>query len=74
MNGDADIATHANDGEAGKRPACAVRGTGILNICELYEEGPVVLALFVNEGSCAKVLNDLQALAPSPPFRCASIA
>ena len=67
VNGDANVATPANEGAAGKRPACSVRGTGILNICELYEQGPVVLALFVNEGSCAKVLDDLQALAPSFP-------
>jgi AhpC/TSA family len=67
VNGDANVATHADEGAAGKRPACSVRGTGILNICELYEQGPVVLALFVNEGSCAKVLNNLQALAPSFP-------
>jgi hypothetical protein len=67
VNGDANVATHADDGAAGKRPACSVRGAGILNICELYEQGPVVLALFVNEGSCAKVVSDLQALAPSFP-------
>jgi len=75
VNGDADIATHANDGEAGKRPACAVRGRGILNICELYEEGPVVLALFVDGGACVRVLSDLQALVPSfPGVRFAGVA
>lgn len=75
VNGDADIATHANDGEAGKRPACAVRGAGILNICELYERGPVVLALFVDAGSCPRVLSDLQALASSfPGVRFAGVA
>jgi hypothetical protein len=75
VNGDADIATHADEGEAGKRPACAVRGTGILNICELYERGPVVLALFVDAGSCPRVLSDLQALAPSfPGVRFAGVA
>jgi hypothetical protein len=75
VNGDADIATHADEGEAGKRPACAVRGTGILNICELYERGPVVLALFVDAGSCPRVLSDLQALAPYfPGVRFAGVA
>jgi hypothetical protein len=67
VNGDADIATHADDGEAGKRPACSVRGAGILNVCELYEQGPVVLALFVDGGSCPRVLSEMQALAPSFP-------
>jgi hypothetical protein len=63
VNGDADIATHADDGEAGKRPACSVRGAGILNVCELYEQGPVVLALFIDAGSCPRVLSEMQALA-----------
>jgi AhpC/TSA family len=67
LQGDADIATHANDGSAGKRPACAERGPQILNICQLYEQGPVVLALFVDAGSCAKILDDLQALLPQFP-------
>jgi hypothetical protein len=75
VNGDANVATHANEGAAGKRPACSVRGTGILNICELYEQGPVVLALFVDEGSCPKILGDLQALEPSfPGVRFAGVA
>jgi hypothetical protein len=75
VNGDANVAAHADEGAAGKRPACSVRGAGILNICELYEGGPVVLALFVDEGSCPKVLNDLQALAPSfPGVRFAGVA
>ena len=35
-------------------PACAERGPQILNICQLYEQGPVVLALFVDAGSCTR--------------------
>ena len=50
--GDANIATHAHEGESGEVPACSVRGRQVLNICELNEQGPVVLALFVNGGSC----------------------
>jgi hypothetical protein len=64
VKGDADVATHANSGAAGRTPACAERGAGILNVCELYERGPVVLALFVDAGSCPAVLSDMQALAP----------
>jgi hypothetical protein len=67
VSGDANVATRADDGAAGKRPACSVRGAGILNVCELYERGPVVLVLFVDEGSCPGILTDLQALAPSFP-------
>ena len=56
-------------------PACTVRGPGILNICQLYEQGPVVLALFVDAGSCPRVLSDMQALAPSfPGVRFAGVA
>jgi hypothetical protein len=75
LNGAADIATRANDGAAGKVPACKERGQGILNICELYEQGPVVLALFVDAGSCPQILSDMQALAPSfPNVRFAGVA
>ncbi len=67
LQGDADIATHADDGEAGKHPACTLRGPRILNICQLYESGPLVLALFVDSGSCARILTDMQTLLPSFP-------
>ncbi|HTB50217.1 MAG TPA: hypothetical protein VK701_04505 [Solirubrobacteraceae bacterium] len=65
--GEVDVATHANDGSAGKVPACAERGPRILNICELYERGPVVLALFFQAGSCPGILDDMQQLARSFP-------
>jgi hypothetical protein len=67
LGGDANVATRANEGAAGRLPACAVRGSQVLNICQLYEAGPVVLALFVDAGSCPAVLGDLQAIAPSFP-------
>jgi hypothetical protein len=62
-----DLKGDANVSVAGKAPACTVRGPRVLNICQLYERGPVVLALFVDGGSCPNVLGDLQALAPSFP-------
>jgi hypothetical protein len=75
VNGAADVATRANEGAAGKVPACAERGRGILNVCELYEQGPVVLALFVDGGSCPQILSDMQSLAPSfPDVRFAGVA
>jgi hypothetical protein len=67
LNGDVNVATHAHQGAAGNTPACAVRGAGVLNVCELYERGPVVLALFVDAGSCPAVLADLEALAGEFP-------
>lgn len=73
--GDADTARHADEGAAGRVPACRERGPQILNICQLYEEGPVLLALFVDGGSCPDVLGDMQALAPSfPGVRFAAVA
>jgi hypothetical protein len=67
LTGDANVATRAGEGAAGNVPACSVRKPQVLNICELYEHGPVVLALFVDGGSCAAVLSDMQTLAPSFP-------
>jgi hypothetical protein len=67
LTGAADVATAANQGAAGRVPACQERGSQILNVCQLYERGPVVLALFVDGGSCPAILSDLQALEPSFP-------
>ncbi len=67
LEGDANVATHANEGSAGSRPACNVRGPQVLNVCELYERSPVVLALFVDGGSCPAVLDEMRALAPVFP-------
>jgi len=67
LNGDADTATRADEGAAGRVPACAERGPQILNICQLYEHAPVVLALFVYSGSCPAVLADMQAVSASFP-------
>ena len=40
--GEADLARHAYEGSNGKVPACLERGPGILNICALDEQSPVV--------------------------------
>jgi hypothetical protein len=75
LPGDANVATRANDGSAGRRPACAVRGPAILNVCQLYEQGPVVLALFVDADSCPAVLDDMQRLQSAfPGVRFAAVA
>jgi hypothetical protein len=67
LPGDANVATAPNQGSAGRIPACSVRGPKVLNICQLYEHGPVVLALFVDGGSCPQVLSEMQALAGAYP-------
>jgi hypothetical protein len=75
LHGDANVATRAHQGAAGNVPACTVRGTQILNVCELYEQGPVVLALFVDEDSCPSVLSDMQTLSRSfPAVRFAAVS
>jgi hypothetical protein len=75
LPGDADVATIAHEGAAGNILACRERGTEILNICQLYEQGPVVLALFVDGGSCPNVLGDMEQLQPSfPGVRFAAVA
>ena len=67
LSGDADVATRADQGSAGRVPACAERGAQILNVCQLYESAPLVLALVVDAGSCPAILGDMQALAASFP-------
>ncbi len=75
LSGDADIARHADEGANGKVPACKERGRAILNVCELYEGAPLVLALFVDGGSCPAVLGDMQAISSSfPGVRFAAVA
>ncbi len=75
LNGDADVATAPNQGSNGRVPACAERGPQILNSCQQWERGPLVLALFVAGGSCPAVLDDLQRLAPAfPSVRLAAVA
>jgi hypothetical protein len=65
---DANIATRAGSGPDGARPACTVRGPAILNVCELAERGPVVLAFVVTgAGDCARQLDVLDRVAPRFP-------
>jgi hypothetical protein len=63
--GESNIAEHAHEGARGNVAACSLRSAQILNICELEEHNPVVLALFINSGSCPGVLSDMQAVASS---------
>ena len=39
-----NVATKAGQGDAGNVPACSVRRPDVLNVCALWERGPVVLA------------------------------
>jgi hypothetical protein len=54
----------AEDANLNSKAACKVRGPGILNICEEYEKGPVVLALFPTDASrCAAVIDQFDRVA-----------
>jgi hypothetical protein len=75
LKGDANVATRTDEGSAGHVPACQVRKASVLNVCQLYEHAPLVLALFVNGGACPGVLSDLQSLRQSfPAVRFAAVA
>jgi hypothetical protein len=75
LNGDANVATRPNEGAAGREPACSVRGPEIVNICALYERGPVVLVLFANGDACPRTLDALaQALPGFPGVQAAAVA
>lgn len=67
LKGDVNVATQADQGTAGRIPACAVRVAGALNVCELYRGRPLVLALFVDGGSCPDVLSQMQILTSAFP-------
>ncbi|HEX8123628.1 MAG TPA: hypothetical protein VF549_20425 [Solirubrobacteraceae bacterium] len=61
LEGDANLATEEGQDQLGPRPACEVREPDVLNICEQWEQGPVVLALFpTNADRCRAVLGQLE--------------
>lgn len=61
---DANVARRPDQGSAGRRPACEVRGPTVLNVCELTEQGPLVLGLAASRAaSCLDVWDRLEPLA-----------
>lgn len=51
VNGDANVKQRAGQSnQAGKRPACDVRGRGIVNVCDLRRK-PLVIAFFFTRGA-----------------------
>lgn len=61
VTGDVNVARRRGQGAAGRRPACEVRGPGILNVCALWERGPVVLAFLATRGTrCSGELDALE--------------
>jgi hypothetical protein len=65
---DANVATKADQGAAGSKPACQVRGKDVLNVCELAEDGPFVLAfVFTPVERCRAQVPLLEAAARRNP-------
>jgi hypothetical protein len=65
---DANIAVRPDSGPEGARPACTVRGPGILNVCELAERGPLVLAFMATRSRrCEDQVDVLDRVAPRHP-------
>jgi AhpC/TSA family len=77
IDGDVNVARKANQGSAGSRPACSVRGPQILNSCVLGERGPFVLAFLATRGTqCTRELDRLarvQSLHPGVQVAAVSI-
>lgn len=68
VNGDVNVARGNGQGAAGVRPACQVRGRGILNVCALWERGPVVLAFLATRGArCTGELDTLDRVRAAHP-------
>jgi hypothetical protein len=66
--GDVNVARKAGEGAAGHRPACSVRGRGILNSCQLAERGPFVLAFLATRGTrCTRELDRLETVRARHP-------
>lgn len=67
LQGDANVASHANQGQAGAEPACDVNDPRALNVCTLARRGPLVLAFFTDSGRCTAVLDAMRRIAPRHP-------
>jgi hypothetical protein len=73
VQGDATIRQQAGDGHPA---ACSVRGPGILNSCQLAEQGPVVIGFFIaHSAGCTAAIDVLDRLRPRfPHVRFAAVA
>jgi hypothetical protein len=76
VTGDVNVAREAGQGEAGARPACSVRGPGILTSCDLTRGGPAAIAFFVpGRERCEREVDALvRAARAHPAVRIAAVA
>ena len=60
---DVNVARKADQGGAGKVPACSVTNPGVMNLCRMYAQRPVVLVFTATRGSqCIRQLDIVQRL------------
>jgi thiol-disulfide isomerase/thioredoxin len=73
---EADANVAERPGEGARNAACDVRGPEILNVCELYEQGPVALVFFAEpSGDCKEQVDALDAVAGEfPQVRFAAVS
>ena len=71
---DANVAQRSGGGAAGARPACEVRGDDILNVCALWEEGPVALAFFATRSERCEDQVDVLDAADTDGIEVAAVA
>ena len=76
VEGDVNVAQHADQGAAGTRPACSVRGAGILNSCDLTRGHPAAIVFFTTgQDRCTGEVDALaRAGRAAPQVRLAAIA
>lgn len=68
LEGDANVARHADQGSAGDVPACEVTDPRALNSCTLARRGPVVLAFLTDRADrCVAALDAMAEVAPHHP-------
>lgn len=68
LEGDANVARRAGQGEAGNTPACDVTDPRALNVCTLARRGPVVLGFLTSgAGKCVRELDAMQEVASRFP-------
>lgn len=75
-DGDVNVARKAGQGDAGHRPACDVRGPGVLNSCDLVRRDPAVIVFLATRGAqCTGELDALgRAVARQPGVRLAAVS
>ncbi|MCW2989573.1 MAG: hypothetical protein JWM73_167 [Solirubrobacterales bacterium] len=69
LEGDANIATPGNTGDqAGRVPACELRGPDIVNLCALGHSAPLVLGFYFTRGAeCTGSFDAMQRLQAANP-------